>query len=281
MKFFSHFIFALLILSSGSLIAQNDRFAIGAEEAGAGYTGQTKSTAFSIFNNVAGLANMDGLNIGAYAENRFLVDNINLIGIGAALPTKSGTFGLGIFRYGNNSYNETKIRAGYGRLLAEKLSIGAGFEVNSFSIEEYGSLFNFTFDLGLQYNILDNVRIGANIYNPLRIQLTDNDLDRLPTIISFGATYQPYEKIAIHLEVQKNLDYKATFRGGVDYRIIDVLSIRCGFLSNPDMVTAGLGIHLKNFQIDIAGTWHPTLGITPHVGVQYAKPKELESVEEE
>ena len=76
--------------------AQNDRFALGAEAAGSGYTAQTTSNAFSVFNNTAGLANIGGFSAGAYAENRFMVTDINLVGLGVALPTKSGTFGLGL-----------------------------------------------------------------------------------------------------------------------------------------------------------------------------------------
>lgn len=268
------YLFSLLLLSflfGNIAFAQNDRFAVGTEAAATGYTAQTRSDAFSVFNNSAGLANIGGFSVGAYAENRFLVADINLIGLGAALPTKSGTFGVGLFRYGNQSYNETKVKFGYGRLLAEKLSIGASFEVNSIGIEEYGSNFNFTFDLGFQYNVLENVRIGGNIYNPLRVQLTDNDLDKLPTIITFGATFQPSEKVAIHLEVQKNMDYIASFRGGMNYRLLEVLSLQAGFVSDPNMATAGFGIHLQGLQINIAGTWHPSLGYTPHLGVHYAR----------
>ncbi len=280
MKYKYNFIFAFLLLISTSLSAQNDRFAVGAAEAGTGFAAQTRANAFSVFNNTAGLAKINGLNIGAYAENRFLVADINLFGLGVALPTKSGTFGLGLHRYGNGSYSETKVRLGYGRLLAEKLSIGATFELGSLAIEEYGSNFNFTFDLGFQYNILDNVRIGATIYNPLRMQLTDNDLDRLPTILTFGSTYQPSEKVAIHIEVQKNLDFKASFRGGVDYRLLDVLSIQAGFVSNPNMATAGFGIHLKGVKINIAGSWHPYLAYTPHIGVHYAKGGDVSFMQE-
>jgi len=257
--------------------AQNDRWAVGAQQAAIGFSNQTTSSPFSSFNNQAGLAQIEAFSAGIYFENRFLVDGINLFGLAAALPTNSGTFGIGLHRYGNNAYSENKVKLAYGRKLVEKLDIGAEFEVGNIQVEEYGSVFTITFGLGAQFNILDNVRLGAHLYNPIRFKLTDDDRDRLPTLISLGAQYMPSDKVAIYLETQKNLDYRASFKGGVDYQLIKVLSIRAGFHTNPNMATFGLGLNLKPVLIDFAGTFHPQLGYAPHLGITYKGKKKENS----
>ena len=122
--------FFILILLSISLnvdlLAQENRPIIGAKNAAIGGQSTTLKDVFSLFNNPAGLSNLESFHMGVYAENRFLIQDLNLFGVGFSLPTKNGSFGLGGTYFGNSAYSESYITLAYSRLLSDNLSLAVG-----------------------------------------------------------------------------------------------------------------------------------------------------------
>lgn len=249
----------------------NDKNSLGARAAAMGGSAVATTGLYSLFSNQAGLAQLDGVHAGIYAENRFLMSELSMYAFGAAIPTKSGTFGLGGVYFGNSLYNERNIKLTYGRKLFKNFRIGAEFDIAGISISEYGSKTAITFGLGLQYDISPDVTIGAQIYNPLRVQLTDLDDDLLPTLITVGASYRPTEKITLLAEAEKNMAHTASFKGGIEYQVVKALYLRAGYSSAPSQTTFGVGVNLKAVKIDLAGSFHPVLGYSPHISIYYGK----------
>ena len=260
-------ILPLFFLNSLFISANNDKNSLGGKAAGMGNASVTFSDVYAVFSNQAGLADLEGISIGIYAENRFLISDLNLFAAAFAYPTKSGTFGLGVVYFGNSGYNETKIGLAYGRKLFEKISVGAELDYVGLAIEEHGGKSTFTFGIGLQYNINKLISVGAHVYNPMRISLTDVDTDKLPSIIKFGLSFTPSDKILIATEAEHNIDSSTMFKFGLDYNVIDKLNLRAGFSTNPTAFTFGVGLELKSFGIDIAGGYHPVLGYSPALSV--------------
>jgi len=264
------FILAFLLPCYG-LYAYNDDNAVGGQSAGIAKAAINLTDVFSIFSNQAGLAGIQKLSVGLYSENRFLVEGLNTYAVGAALPTKSGTFGVGVTYFGDEALNHTRGSLSYGRYLGEKLSVGGQLDVVSLGTQNYGSAIAFTFGLGLQFQVLDNLNAGAHVYNPLQIKLTDAEEDNLPTILRFGLDYAISEKVNVVTEVEKNMEYDAIFKAGLNYCLINQLSVRAGISTNPSMVYLGLGIKLKTIHIDAAVSYHNVLGYSPHISIIYRR----------
>ena len=268
-----HSFFILLVLSmtfSFELSAQEGKPIIGAKNAALGGQSTTLSDVFAVFNNPAGIAALEGTSIGVYAENRFLIEDLNLLGVSLALPTKSGTFGLGGSFFGNAAYSESYLTLAYSRSLSNNLSIAVDFDYLNLSIEEFGTTSAFTFGLGIQYAPSKNVDIGAHIFNPIRVELTANDTDNLPSIVKIGVAYHPEEeKFTLLGEVEKDIDREAVLKFGVDYELIEKLSLRAGISTNPAFSSFGLGLHLGKINLDFANRFHPVLGYSPHISVVY------------
>ncbi len=268
-----HNFFILLVLSITlcfDLYAQESKPIIGAKNAALGGQSTTLKDVFAVFNNPAGISALDGGNIGVYAENRFLIEDLNLFGVGLAFPTKSGTFGLGGSYFGNAAYSESFFTLAYSRLLSNSLSIAVDFDYINLSIEEFGSTSAFTFGLGFQYAPSKNIDIGAHIYNPIRVQLTADDKDNLPSIVKVGLAYHPEEEgFTIFGEVEKDIDREAVLKFGVDYELIEKLSLRAGISTNPAYSSFGLGLNLGKIVLDFANRFHPVLGYSPHISVIY------------
>ena len=66
----------------------------------------------------------------------------------------------------------------------------------------------------------------------------------------------------------------------ITYQVIEVLYIRAGVATTPVVASFGLGLKIKALRIDIATSYHTTLGLSPSLSVSYAlassstKPKE-------
>lgn len=244
--------------------------AAGARSVGMGHTGITYTDINSIFANQAGLAYLDAVAVTAYGEQRFLASEIKAAGLGAAVPTRSGTFGLSLHYFGFEQYNEQRIGLAYGRKLLEKLSIGAQLLMLNTRIPEYGNKAAFTFEVGAQAELLPQLYLGIHLFSPVRVKLTEEDL--IPTVLKLGFSYLPSDKLSLLAEVEKDIDYSARARFGVEYQVIDPLFLRMGVATQPTQLSFGLGYALPNgIRIDIASSYHQVLGFSPAAGITFYK----------
>lgn len=247
--------------------------ASGARTAALGDASVTFSDAFATFSNQAGLGFLDDYAFGLYAERRFLLEDLNLVMTTAAIPTNSGTFGLGISYFGGELYNEKKVGLAYGRRFGEKLAIGVQFDYLGISAGEYGSKHAATFEAGLQYRPMDELILGAHVFNPVRIGLEEFYGETIPTIMKLGGAYAPEERVWIVAEVEKDIEHGLQFKAGVEYRVIEKLVLRAGVMTQPVTATFGLGVRLKQLNIDMATGYHPALGATPQLSISYLLPR--------
>lgn len=235
----------------------------------------------SIFTNQAGLGYLEELSFTVYGERRFLVaDGLNSFLLGGAYPIKSiGTIGLSMHYFGYGKYNEQKIGLAYARKLFKKVSMGAQFNYIATRIGEYGTAHSFTFELGLLAQVSKQFHIAAHVFSPVRIELPNGDV--LPSIFKIGVAYIPSDKVRLTAEIEKDLINPFNGRFGIEYHPIDVLYIRAGLSVYPVMPSFGIGLNIKGLKIDLAASYHLTLGVTPCLSVSYVvgKKKAVENIE--
>ncbi len=279
------YFYIFLCLGSAQIFAQNIIETYGAKANALGNAASTHSNAFSVFTNQAGLANINSIAVSVSEENRFLISDLHAVGLAAALPTKSGTFGLGVNYYGLEAYNTQRATLAYGRKLFEdKLNIGAEFDFYNFSLAEFGSKSAVNFGLGIQYFFTDEIMAAAHILNPIETKLTENN-DLIESVFKIGLAYIPSENVGVYLESKKPYHYPASFSGGVEYSIIKKMTLRAGFTTLPSRIvdgkyatdlatfSAGLGFNFNPIYIDIANRFHPVLGHTPSISISFNKIK--------
>lgn len=272
----------LFLTFQSTSFAQNVPQTFGSRASALGNAAVNEQSVFSVFSNQAGLAELESTSAALFIENRFLISELQLGGLAVALPTKSGTFGIGANYYGFENFSQQHFALSYGRKLFEdKLSIGASFNYLLYNLADFGNASGITFGIGVQYQIEERIRVAAHVFNPLRVQLVDNPFadDFVETTMKVGINFVPSEKVEIVLEAAKSVHFPAEFRGGIEYHPIDKLVFRGGFATLPSalvegrfggdlaMVSFGLGVDLKVIQIDLASRFHPQLGHTPSVSL--------------
>lgn len=246
---------------------------IGARSAAMGQTGLVFKDVNAAFSNQAGLAHIQNLSFLVTAEQRFLNSPIGSYLGAVAYPNEFGTFGLTFNYFGIDAFNEQKIGFAYARQLFDNFSIGAQFDFLNTQIQDYGSTNAITFELGCLINILPDLTFGFHLYNPVQVELIEGE--SLPAVYKAGIGYQPSKKALVTIEVEKDIDYNARFRAGLEYQFLDTFFLRVGAATEPVLASIGIGTKLKNgLALDIGSTYHQYLGISPSVGVIYNVSKE-------
>lgn len=263
------FLYILLLFNTLSVFSQNSAtIPAGARGAGMANASVTFTDIYSAFSNQAGLANLQQLTVAAFAEQRFLLKELQTISAAAALPTPSGTFALTLHHFGFEGFNEQKFGIAYGRKLLDGLSIGAQVLLLNTSIPEYGNKLNVTFELGMITQLLPKLQLGAHVYSPMQLELANGE--NLPTIFKIGLAYLPSEKLVCTGELEKDIAFPARVKFGIDYQVVEQVHIRTGIATNPTTLAFGAGYRLqKGLAVDIATSYHQTLGFTPTAGFLY------------
>lgn len=257
------------VISIGPGRSQNGALPMGSAQSMAmGGAGVAFGGAHSIWRNQAGLAGLSGPTLIAMGEQRFLLSEIRSVAAGAAFPTASGTFALSVDYFGFDAFNQQQIGLAYGRKLLDEVSIGARFLFLNTRIPDYGQRGHLTFEISVLAELLPELTLGAQIHNPLQLEVTENET--LPTIFALGLTWQPSGDVLISSEVEKDIDFPARAKIGVQYRLIEAFSLRVGVGTNPTSPSFGLAYQFENgLSLNVASSHHPYLGFTPGFDVTY------------
>ena len=265
-------LFLLAFLLPFTFLRAGDNPPLGARTQGmAGCGAALSGDLWGVQNNQAGLAFIKNFQAGAFYESRFLVSGLGMKGFAAALPTKAGVFGLGVSSLGlGNLYSENKAGVGFAKTFGPRFS--AAVQIDYFYThigENYGNPSTACGEIGLMGEPVKNLKIGFHVFNVSRSKLGGGTDERLPTIMRLGALYSFSDRVLVSLETEKDIDYKPVVRGGIEYRPVEKFYLRAGAASNPGLMSFGFGVVMNKFRLDIASSFHSTLGFSPAVSLQY------------
>ncbi len=230
---------------------------------------------FSVFNNPAGLSQINWREIGVYySPAPFGISEMANGYVAYLEPTSFGSFAFGGMTYGFELFRESKLKLGYSYNYQNKIFGGLAFNYHTFSIQNYGNKGVFYLDLGGLTYITNDLRLGFVVHNINRASLANVD-DQIPTIINLGASYDLLNMLSINFAVEKDIRYNPSIQFGVDYEIIEYLSLRTGFSNQPSRYSAGVGINFSIFSLDYAFFSHHDLGLTHQAGVIISFGKEM------
>jgi len=265
-KLFVSFSIAFILLLFQNTFAQFNYTTAGARSSGMANTSVILTDFWSVYNNQAGLGYLQHITVGAFHRSGFISEQ-NSQGIAVAVPTKTGTLAATFDYYGFSSYNEIQAGISFGRTFTEYFS--AGIKLNYLHTQiagEYGTADAVTFDIGILSEPIENFLVGASVYNPSRSKMGS---ETIPTIYKAGIGYLFSEKVLLAIETEKDLAQSAIFKVGLDYQLIDLVSIQAGISTNPSNYSFGIGIHYSDINLHIGFLKHQTLGFTPSFSLSY------------
>ncbi len=222
---------------------------------------------FSLFNNPAGLAQMNWRETGIYySPAPFGFSELANGYIAYNEPLSFGSAAAGAMTYGFELYRETRITAGFAYNYENKFFAGVSLNYHTVSIKNYGSAGCFYADIGGLLYLTDYFRWGFNVHNINHASYNDYE-DQVPVIFNSGASYDITDEFTLNAAIEKDIRYNASVMIGIDYDIIKYFSLRTGFSNEPSRFTAGIGINYRFLNLDYAVFTHNDLGLTHQAGL--------------
>ena len=269
-------LFACSVLLVTTAVAGGDPLPVGARFAGMGGTGLTLSDLWSVRSNPAGLAGLEKPVAGLFYQRHYFSEDLSHQGLAVALPVGKSCFALAGDRFGYDLYNETRGSLAYAMRFSE--NVRAAVQLDYLGVQlggNYGSTSAFTAELGVQAKVAEQLWLGAHLYNPNRAKLdasTESNItldERVPTLLRAGLGYIVSQKLTLTGEVEKDIDQDERFRFGVEYNPNKVLFLRTGVSTGALQGHFGLGLRVKQLDIDMAVAYRSQLGATPMLNLNY------------
>ena len=262
------FIFISFLWLPFPVFGGNDFAARNGASIALGHHSTTLTDAFSIYNNPASAAFLDGAALGVSYHSSFWPAAITDAVLTGSGPVGFGTVGGSVSYLGNDLYYEMKVGVAYAVKLAGKAGIGIQLDYLHSKAGHYSGKHFATFEIGLFYQPIESVRVGAHVYNPVRYKADKFTDEILPVVMQIGLQYLPHEKVQLFAELEKDIDHPFSFSSAISYTIIPALKVRGGFRTSPTTLTFGLGYQLKTFVIlDVSSSYHFILGFNTAVSL--------------
>ena len=251
---------------------QNGNYQMGARSTGMGGASIAVSDAWSLFNNPAGVAEVETSNVLFGYQNRYSIASLSNLGLGFIHPTAVGHLGLSAFRFGDELFSEQKIAATFSNRIGI-VALGATLNYVQFRIEGLGTRSFPTFDFGGIVSFREKLKIGAYISNINQGRVSKVEDEQLPTIMRLGFSYRPLKSLYLNAEVEKDLDFDEILKVGIEYNFYKKLFVRTGIQTQPFQSRFGIGFQPNRVSLDYAFGDNPTLGNLHEVSVGYSLKK--------
>ena len=251
-----------------SLFAQSSSTLIGARAASMGYSSSTLADEWSIFNNVAGLVKVTAITAAFTYDVQPSFKPFNKVAATFSCPINIGVAGLGLFRFGDDLYNEQLVTLGYSNTFG-LASLGVKFNYIQYNIQGFGSKSVITASFGGIAELTKRLFLGAHVININQPKLSELDDERIPTVLIAGVLIKLSDAASVTAEIEKDLDHKPAIKAGMEYRILKKFFVRTGVRIHPNTGYFGFGFKPARYSIDYAYQYDQGIGSRHQASVSY------------
>jgi hypothetical protein len=200
-------------------------------------------------------------------ENHFFITDLSSQAFAFAFSRNNNAFGINLQRHGISEH--LTIKAGFitAKQFGPNLSMGLRGNYHQLKITNYGAITAFSIDIGIMYQLADELVLGMNFNNPAKTGSKTNLT--IPSTINIGVSYQSNAKVLVAGTMIKELNSPLNVAFGIDYQIIDRFSLRSGLNLNPLKHHFGVGFISANFLTDIAVTKYSHFNYSPQISIGY------------
>ena len=204
-------------------------------------------------------------------NNNFMISEISTMLAGFRMTNGNNDFSVLITRYGYQHFNETVCGLSVGRVLGKGLSLGVRLNYYRMDhIDNEENIFAIYPDIGLTYQPVENIILSLLITNPFTITYHASDNNYyLPFSYSLGFAYGVSRTLDFFFEVEKSYNIPFCFKSAFSWKPLKRLNFNIGYLTEPRMPTAGIGIKIRHMRADFSCQYHTVLGFSPSVSLSY------------
>ena len=237
---------------------------MGAKALGMGQASMAmEQNEWAIFANPAMIDSEDKI-IGFYGLRNYGFSELTDMAAVTSVPTGLGVIGIGFHRYGDNLFNEMRVRVAYKndwQML--HFSVVGNYNHISFG-GTYGSGNSIGVDVGIAAELSKNLWVGARSTNINKPEYREI-YEELPRDIIIGFSYSFNELALFAFDVAKDVRFPVSYRGGLEVNIFEGLSGRVGVTTEPLSYSGGFGYGQTMWVINFAVQKHELLGFSPGI----------------
>lgn len=247
---------------------------VGGRAAAMGGTSVAAREVWSLQNNPAGTAYLEGWHAGLYYENRW---GLRETAFKSAVLMRSvegvGCLGLGVEQFGGTKYSENKLGVGYARDFGPYLQMGLQADLLWLHWGEgYPDRRGVGFTLGMQSQLTEQCRVGACLYSPIALARDTADSAWRPMGMRFGWAYRFTDTFV----AQGELEYDHSRQGvrigsGFEYVVADRFQFRAGAQYHPNLLSFGAGYRIGGVHVEVSAQLHLVLGASVQIGIHYGR----------
>ena len=262
----SFFLFqAIALLSNG----QSSNTVINARSLGLGNASSTLSDDWSLLNNVGGLGKVKTTSVAVAYEAKPGLVGANRMAAAFSIPTRIGTGGVGVVRFGDDLYNEQIVSSGFSNTIG---NTSLGLKINYIQYRAIGfeTRSAVSFNFGGITELSSKVSIGAYITNINQPRLSTVNTEKVPAQLVVGVSFKPTESVLIATEIDKDLTNDPVIKAGLEYKIHRKVFARSGFNLKPEAFFLGMGFVNSNLKIDYALQYTQLLNYSFQASIVYS-----------
>lgn len=244
---------------------------LGAKLMAMGNNGNTVTDVWCTQANPAGISGLASPILALDYTKYLFAPDLSRQAVALAVPIRKNYLGFGFDRYGITEYNEIKAGFTIAKKFGKQLAIGIRGNYHQLKISNYGASTAFSLDVGVHYKLKEQLLFGLYITNPAQQKFSSKAISsNPPSTAYFGLSYLVSNKVLIATNLTKTLKVPLDLAIGIDYRLIELLSLRGGLTVKPFKQYAGFGLNYSKFMLDMAVESDPHLGYSPQITLGYA-----------
>lgn len=243
---------------------------IGARNIALGNTFSTQNDVISSSANISKLASIHSLSIGISSFNAYMTKELQESLLCVVTPLFNGTLSLSVSNFGFRYYRENSLSVAYAMKLGPKFNLGVQLVSNFLFLSERKSVISSVYpNLGLNYKISDKIQFALLLRNLTMTKISSEASATWPIDALIGSKYKINKKLSIYLDYLTSLKSKNRISFGTEYYLHEKIIFRIGANSYPSTFSFGLGLDLKNFQIDLGSSYHSLIGFSPSLSLRF------------
>lgn len=238
---------------------------------GAGGTAVARNDIFSGYYNVANASLLEKSGLGGTFLNQFSMSEYASAYVAGVKKMETSAVGFTLSTQLNQVVRENRAQAFFSKKINEQFYAGVGINVHQLGVPNSAYRNNIfgTFNLGISYLVSEKLQIGFSTFNPNRTKLAEN----------FGERTMSQTRAGFSLQLDQNLIWLTDFilssemplnvATGIELNQKSFL-FRGGFATLNRQLSFGFGFEKGGVKMDVGTMYHPVLGFSPALTVQYA-----------
>jgi hypothetical protein len=262
-------ILMIMMLQFSIIVCLGQNF--GARLTAMGMNSAAVTDEWNLTGNPAGITAIRSPTLSLNYMKYLTVADLSRQAIALTLPIGYAALGFYLDRYGITQYNEINTGAAFAKKFGDKFSLALRINYHQIKISNYGATTGFSVDVGAIYRMNEQLTIGLYINNPTLQKYTSRFIQTtIPTAIYTGISYHISDKVLLATTISKYIGLSFDTGFGIDYKLIQLLSLRAGLTIKPFKQYAGFGLSYNKLIIDVTIESDPFISYKPQFGISYA-----------